>query len=78
MMIWEANIEYVPKVVWNRLILPDDKVISINQAETEKNWRKTHNGQQGTILRRYMGQHKIQDKLDRMVERKQITKEQVA
>lgn len=79
MTLWDASVEFVPKVVWNRLILPEPpRVISITEAVTEKNWRKTNNTNQARRMRRYIHRHGIDKKLERMIEKNLITREQIA
>ena len=73
---WYYRVELIPKVTWHRFILPEEpKVMPINAAETEKNWRETNNRKQETICKRYIGQSKIKAKLERMAARGEIVVE---
>jgi len=69
MTFWESRIEYVPTVVWERVILPDKpKVLPIQMAIDMEYESHRNNLKQKRVLNRYMHQHKIKAKLERMAE----------
>lgn len=79
MKLWEPHVEYLPTVVWDFMVLPDEpKVIAFNEAQHQQYWSRENNKKQKVRLRRYIHSHGILKKLDLMIERELITREQVA